>query len=85
MVSSQTDDEKAEIEREKQELEEMPDQQLQRLAEIYEKRGLKKETAQLVAKEITANDAAASDESHRRQRDIAIGRSQRIVGMVKNK
>ena len=35
----------------------MPDLELQRLAEIYEKRGLKKETAQLVAKELTANDA----------------------------
>ncbi len=56
-VSSQTDVEKADIEREKQELEEMPDLELQRLAEIYEKRGLKKETAQLVAKELTANDA----------------------------
>jgi VIT1/CCC1 family predicted Fe2+/Mn2+ transporter len=56
-VSSQTDVEKADIEREKQELEEMPDLELQRLAEIYEKRGLKKETAHLVAEELTANDA----------------------------
>lgn len=56
-VSSQTDVEHADIEREKQELEEMPDIELQRLAEIYEKRGLKKETAQLVAKELTEKDA----------------------------
>ncbi len=41
-VSSQTDVEHADIEREKLELEEMPEIELQRLAEIYEKRGLKK-------------------------------------------
>ncbi len=56
-VSSQTDVEKADIEREKQELKEMPEIELQRLAEIYEKRGLKKETAQTVAKELTEHDA----------------------------
>ena len=44
-VSSQTDVEKADIEREQQELIDMPELELQRLAEIYEKRGLKKETA----------------------------------------
>lgn len=56
-VSSQTDVEHADIERERQELEEMPETELQRLAEIYEKRGLKKETAKLVATELTASDA----------------------------
>lgn len=56
-VSSQTDVEKADIEREKQELEEMPEIELQRLAEIYEQRGLKKETALTVAKEMTEHDA----------------------------
>lgn len=56
-VSSQTDVEKADIEREKQELEEMPDLELKRLAQIYEERGLKKETALLVAKELTEYDA----------------------------
>ncbi|WP_299523698.1 VIT family protein [uncultured Lutibacter sp.] len=55
-VSSQTDIEKADIEREKQELIEMPELELQRLAEIYEKRGLKKETALTVAKELTEHD-----------------------------
>jgi len=35
----------------------MPELELQRLAEIYEERGLKKETALLVAKELTAHDA----------------------------
>ncbi len=56
-VSSQTDIEKADIEREKQELEDMPDLELQRLAEIYENRGLKKETAWTVAEELTQYDA----------------------------
>jgi len=56
-VSSQTDVEKADIEREKLELKEMPEIELQMLAAIYEKRGLKKETALLVAKELTENDA----------------------------
>ena len=40
-VSSQTDVEKADIEREKQELKETPEVELHLLAEIYEKRGLK--------------------------------------------
>lgn len=56
-VSSQTDVEKADIEREKNELKDMPEIELLRLAEIYEKRGLKKETALTVAKELTEVDA----------------------------
>jgi VIT1/CCC1 family predicted Fe2+/Mn2+ transporter len=56
-VSSQTDTEKADIEREKQELEEMPESELNMLAQIYEKRGLKKETARQVAIELTEKDA----------------------------
>lgn len=56
-VSSQTDVEKADIEREKEELEEMPELELQRLAQIYETRGLKRETALTVAKELTEHDA----------------------------
>lgn len=56
-VSSQTDVEKADIEREKQELLDMPELELMRLAEIYEKRGLKKETALSVAKELSEHDA----------------------------
>ncbi|MEZ4685400.1 MAG: VIT family protein [Bacteroidia bacterium] len=56
-VSSQTDVEKADIEREKQELKEQPEVELQLLAEIYERRGLKKETAMTVAKELTENNA----------------------------
>ncbi|HNO01085.1 MAG TPA: VIT family protein [Chitinophagaceae bacterium] len=56
-VSSQTDTEKADIEREKQELKEMPDEELKILAQIYEKRGLRKETAMQVAIELTEKDA----------------------------
>jgi VIT1/CCC1 family predicted Fe2+/Mn2+ transporter len=56
-VSSQTDIENADIKREEHELAEMPEQELQILAQIYEKRGLKKETAMQVAKELTAIDA----------------------------
>jgi VIT1/CCC1 family predicted Fe2+/Mn2+ transporter len=56
-VSSQTDIETADIEREKKELEEMPDVEMKILAQIYEKRGLKTETALQVAKELTEADA----------------------------
>jgi vacuolar iron transporter family protein len=59
-VSSQTDTEKADIEREIQELKEMPEEELQILAAIYERRGLKKETALQVAKELTEKDALAA-------------------------
>jgi len=55
-VSSQTDTEKADIEREKQELEEMPEAELKILTQIFEKRGLKKETAKQVAIELTEKD-----------------------------
>ena len=54
-VSSQTD--KADIEREIIELKEMPEEELNILAQIYEKRGLKKETAMQVAIELTEKDA----------------------------
>lgn len=59
-VSSQTDTEKADIEREIKELKEMPEEELQILAQIYEKRGLKKETALQVAIEFTEKDALAA-------------------------
>ncbi|MCF8325598.1 MAG: VIT family protein [Leadbetterella sp.] len=59
-VSSQTDTEKADIEREIKELEEMPEEELQILAQIYERRGLKKATAMQVAIELTEKDALAA-------------------------
>jgi VIT1/CCC1 family predicted Fe2+/Mn2+ transporter len=59
-VSSQEDIEKSDIEREAQELKENPEAELKILAQIYEKRGLKKETAMQVAKELTEHDALAA-------------------------
>ena len=56
-VSSQTDIETADIAREQEELLEMPEEELNMLAKIYENRGLKKETAMQVALEFTAHDA----------------------------
>ena len=59
-VSSQTDTEKADIAREEIELKEMPEEELQILAAIYEQRGLSKETALKVAVELTEKDALAA-------------------------
>lgn len=59
-VSSQTDIEKADIKREAKELKDMPEMELNMLAQIYENRGLKPETARTVAKELTAHDALGS-------------------------
>jgi VIT1/CCC1 family predicted Fe2+/Mn2+ transporter len=56
-VSSQTDIEKADKEREIKELRDYPEQELHVLAQIYELRGLKKETARQVALELTEKDA----------------------------
>ena len=59
-VSSQMDTEKADIAREAQELKDMPEEELQILATIYEQRGLSKETAMQVAIELTEKDALAA-------------------------
>lgn len=59
-VSSQKDTEKADIEREIKELKEMPDEELNILSQIYENRGLKKETARQVAIELTEKDALSA-------------------------
>jgi len=56
-VSSQTDTENSDIQREIKELKEMPQEELAILAQIYERRGLKKETALQVAVELTEKDA----------------------------
>lgn len=56
-VSSQTDIEKADIEREIQELKDMPEEELKILSQIFERRGLKKETAMQVAIELSEKDA----------------------------
>ncbi|WP_370622872.1 VIT1/CCC1 transporter family protein [Winogradskyella forsetii] len=56
-VSSQTDIEKSDLKREKQELIDMPEEELIELAKIYENRGLTPETALEVATQLTAHNA----------------------------
>jgi VIT1/CCC1 family predicted Fe2+/Mn2+ transporter len=56
-VSSQSDIETADLEREKHELETMADIELKELAKIYQKRGLKKDLAMEVAIQLTEHDA----------------------------
>ncbi len=59
-VSSSRDTEKVFLEKEKRELKERPQQELEELASIYEKKGLTRKTAVVVAKELTAHDAFAA-------------------------
>jgi VIT1/CCC1 family predicted Fe2+/Mn2+ transporter len=56
-VSSQTDVEKSDLAREKQELIDTPQEELLELAKIYEGRGLKTETALEVARQLTDHNA----------------------------
>jgi VIT1/CCC1 family predicted Fe2+/Mn2+ transporter len=56
-VSSQSDLEKADLEREIKELEETPEEELLELAQIYKKRGLTENLALEVAKQLTAHNA----------------------------
>ena len=56
-VSSQRDTEEADLEREREELREQPQQELRELAKIYEGRGLDPELAQRVAEQMSAHDA----------------------------
>lgn len=56
-VSSQNDIEQADILREKQELRDSPEEELDLLTQIYIRRGLQRETARQVAVEMTENDA----------------------------
>jgi vacuolar iron transporter family protein len=59
-VSSSRDTEKALLEKEKYELKHFPEEELEELAHLYEKKGLSKETAKKVAKELTAKDPYAA-------------------------
>lgn len=59
-VSTQRDTERALIAKETRELAEMPDQELAELAGIYRAKGLSEETADRVARELTAHDALAA-------------------------
>ncbi|HVT01737.1 MAG TPA: VIT family protein [Patescibacteria group bacterium] len=56
-VSSSRDSEKALLKKERWELKEFPDRELEELIGIYEKKGLSKKTATIVAKELTEHDA----------------------------
>jgi len=59
-VSSQADTEKADLARERRELAESPDAELDELRGIYEKRGLDAELARRVAEQLTAHDVLAA-------------------------
>lgn len=56
-VSSQRDSEQAMLATEREELATDPDAELEELAAIYEAKGISRRTAELVAAELTANDA----------------------------
>ena len=56
-VSSQSDIETADLEREKKELDTTPEAELEELAELYENRGLDKDLAKQVAVQLTSKDA----------------------------
>lgn len=59
-VSSQADTEKADLQRERTELAQDPESELQELASIYEKRGLEKKLAFEVAERLMAHDALST-------------------------
>ncbi len=59
-VSTQRDTEKALIAKEKWELEHMPEQELEELTQLYEAKGLQRETAAQVARELHEHDALAA-------------------------
>lgn len=56
-VSTQRDSERAMLRKEKQELHELPDEELEELTQIYQTKGLRRELAAEVAAELTAHDA----------------------------
>ncbi|MDZ4046411.1 MAG: VIT family protein [Rhodoglobus sp.] len=59
-VSSQRDTQRALIAKERAELEQLPDQELEELAGLYEAKGLSPSTARQVAAELTEHDALAA-------------------------
>ncbi len=59
-VSTQRDTERALLHKERRELEEQPEEELEELARIYQEKGLSSETAHAVARELTAHDAFAA-------------------------
>ena len=59
-VSSSADSQRALIEKERRELEEMPEAELEELTAIYRAKGLSADTAARVAEELTAHDALSA-------------------------
>jgi VIT1/CCC1 family predicted Fe2+/Mn2+ transporter len=59
-VSSQRDSERSLLEKERRELADFPEEELEELTAIYEAKGLTRDTAERVAKELTAHDAFAA-------------------------
>lgn len=59
-VSSQRDSEKSQLDLERRELRDMPEDELDELTEIYRRKGLTPATARAVAEELTAHDALAA-------------------------
>ncbi len=59
-VSTQRDSEEALLEQERYELINEPERELEELVKLYAAKGLKRETAEIVAKELTAHDAFAA-------------------------
>ena len=59
-VSSQSDTEQADLSRERKELRESPESELDELAEIYVKRGVERGLARQVAQQLMAKDALAA-------------------------
>lgn len=59
-VSSQRDTELALLQKERNELRDFPDAELEELTHIYETKGLSRQTAETVARELTARDAFAA-------------------------
>jgi VIT1/CCC1 family predicted Fe2+/Mn2+ transporter len=59
-VSSQSDSQRALIEKERRELAEQPEEELAELAGLYQAKGLSEATARTVAEELTAHDALAA-------------------------
>jgi VIT1/CCC1 family predicted Fe2+/Mn2+ transporter len=59
-VSTQRDTQRAMLEKERQELDNMPEAELEELAGLYAAKGLSAETARVVARELTDRDAFAA-------------------------
>ncbi|MFT2752990.1 VIT family protein [Clavibacter sp. Sh2088] len=59
-VSSQSDSERALIQKERRELADMPDEELDELTDLYAAQGLSPDTARRVAVELTAHDALSA-------------------------